>query len=37
MTLEEFYERNHCSQKEIAAGKLIAQSDVKKHFERKDK
>ena len=37
MSLEEFYARNRQSQKEITEGKLISQSDVKKHFERKGK
>ena len=37
MSLEEFYARNRRSQKEISEGKLIAQQDVKKHFDLKQK
>ena len=37
MSLEEFYERNEQSQNEIADGKLITQSDIKKHFQGKAK
>ncbi len=37
MRLEEFYARNRQSQKEILEGKLIAQQDVKKHFDSKRK
>lgn len=37
MSLEEFYKRNQQSQKEIVAGHLITQSNVKKHFEGKRK
>ena len=37
MTLEEFYERNQQSQKEIATGHLVTQGDVKKHFARKSR